>query len=136
MAFALERRSQTRRYKWESDRADRGAGADVHHADAAIGLGEVDLLALDDGSGEGAADGADGGAGSGVDDADGTAFDFDCVGHDFIMPATMRFIHALTRNHVINMDRKTNRRWTQGNAGSEAHADFTPSPDGWESELT
>jgi hypothetical protein len=69
-----------------SDRADRGAGADVHYPDFAIGLGEVGFLTLDDGTGEGATDGADCGSVYGVDDTDGTAFEFDCVGHVTIIP--------------------------------------------------
>lgn len=75
-------------YRDGSDRADRGTGADVHHADFAVALGEVDFLALDDGTGEGASDGADGGSGLGIDDADGTAFEFCCVCHAPIIPGT------------------------------------------------
>lgn len=100
--------SRTRRYRGGlSDRADRGTGADVDHADAAIGLGEVGFLSLDHGPGEGAADGADGGSGLGVDDADGTAFEFYCVGHAPIISATKVARQMGAKNCVITRPQKS-----------------------------
>ena len=64
-----------------SDGADCRPVSDVHHADTAVRLGEVDFLALDHGVGEYSPDGADRGSVGGVDDSDITAFDFGCIGH-------------------------------------------------------
>jgi len=64
-----------------SDCADRGTGADVHHADSPVALGAMDFLALHDRCGEVTGQGAHGATRGGIDDSDEVAFQFCCVCH-------------------------------------------------------
>lgn len=87
----------------ESEDSNRRTVLDVHHTDFAVGLGEVEFLALNNSIGVGSANGASGGTVGGVDDSDKVAFEFCCVGHAPILPATRAVTNNLQKYCVITL---------------------------------